>query len=82
MNEVATILAYKHSKEQADNFIRFIEITQDLISLDDHMEEEMKFYVSLKSRISFTDAVLLFLSNKLKANLLTFDKQLERLNKK
>ena len=82
VNEVVTILAYKHSKEQADDFTRFIESNQDLILLDDHAEEEMRFYSSQKARISFTDAALLFWSNKLKANLLTFDKQLERLNKK
>jgi len=82
VNEVVTILAYKHSKEQADSFVRFIESNQDLILLDDILREEIKFYVSLKARVFFTDAALLFLSSKLKAELVTFDKQLKRLNKK
>jgi predicted nucleic acid-binding protein len=82
VSEVTTVLAYKHSKKQADNFIRFIESNRDLILLNDNMEEEMKFYALLKSKISFTDAALMFLSRKLKANLITFDKHLERLNKK
>ena len=81
-SETATVLAYKHSKEQADNFIRFIENNQDVLLLDDSIEEEMGFYTSVSAKISFTDAALVFLSGKLKANLVTFDKQLKKLPRK
>ncbi|MBI2113419.1 MAG: type II toxin-antitoxin system VapC family toxin [Candidatus Wildermuthbacteria bacterium] len=79
VNEVVTVLAYKHSKEQANQFISFIEENQDVKFLDDNLQEEMAFYTSLSSRISFTDAALLLLSKKAKAKIITFDKQLVRL---
>lgn len=82
VNETVTVLAYKHSKEQADNFIAFIENNRDILPFDDGLRDELLFYKSIKARISFTDAALLFLSKKLEAKLVTFDKQLENLSKK
>ncbi len=82
VSEVVTILAYKHSKEQADNFLSFIEYNRDITLLDNSLSDEMMFYKSVQSKISFTDAALLFLVKKLNANLVTFDKQLARIHKK
>jgi predicted nucleic acid-binding protein len=82
VNEVTTILAYKHSKKQADNFLRYIEHNRDLVLLDESLADEIEFYASLQDRVSFTDAALLFLSQKLKASLVTFDKQLKRIAKR
>jgi len=78
--EVVTVLVYKHSKEQANQFILFIEQNQDIKLLDDELAEEIRFYKSLQARISFVDAALLFLSKKLKTKLVTFDQQLQRLS--
>lgn len=79
LNEAATVLAYKHSKEQADQFLNFVEENRDITLMEDSYAEEISFYKSLNAKISFSDAALLLLARKLKANLITFDKQLERL---
>lgn len=81
LNETATILAYKHSKKQADQFLNFVEGNHDINPIEDNSDEEILFYKSFASRISFTDAALLLLTKKLKTNLITFDKQLTRLAK-
>lgn len=80
-NEVITILAYKHSKAQADRFIAFIEGNRDIALMNDDTIDELTFYKSLAAKISFTDAALLLFSGKLKAKLITLDKQLERLSR-
>ena len=81
-SEVITVLAYKHSKKQADNFIAFIENNRTILLFDDNFRDELSFYKLMRAKVSFTDAALLFLSKKLEAKLVTFDKQLERLSKK
>jgi predicted nucleic acid-binding protein len=80
LNEVATVLAYKHSKEQADQFLNFIEQNSSITVLQDNATEEISFYKSLKAKISFTDATLLLFSKQAKTKLITFDKQLEHLS--
>ncbi len=82
ITEVTTILAYKHSKAQADAFLEYIEGNRDIVLLDDMLQEETSFFRTLVQRISFTDAALVFLSKKLKTPLITFDRQLERIAKK
>ena len=77
--EVVTILAYKHSKKQADQFLDFAVQNSRIILMEDNSGKEISFYKSLKARVSFTDAALLLLSEETKAKLITFDKQLERL---
>ena len=80
--EVATILAYKHSKEQADRFLKYVGGNRDIVLLDDVLQDEMIFFQTLTQKISFTDAALVFLSKKLNARLVTFDQQLGRIAKK
>ena len=82
LNEVATVLAYKHSKKQANQFLSFIEENHDINLLEDSSTEEISFYQSQSARISFSDAALLLLTGKLSVNFITFDKQLERLARK
>ena len=82
LNEVTTILAYKHSKRQADQFLDFIEENPSINLLHDSVSEEMIFYKTLQARLSFTDAALLLFSKTTKAELLTFDKQLQRFAKR
>lgn len=78
-HEVITILAYKHSKKQADQFISFLESSGDIEYIDGDIVEEMRFYQRINARISCTDAALLFHAKTLKLNLVTFDKQLKGL---
>ena len=80
--EVATVLAYRHSKKLADNFIAYIHNNKDFKIINNDALDEMDFYKRLPHKISFVDAALIFLSGKLHAKLVTFDKQLERIVKK
>ena len=80
--EVVTVLAYKHSKHAADNFITYIRDNKDIRIINDDAFDEMDFYTTLPHKISFTDAALLFLSSTRNANLITFDTQLARIAKK
>ncbi len=82
INEVATVIAYKHSKQQANNFLTFIENNSDISIIDDDAKEEALFYKSIPNKISFTDAALVRFSKKLPAEFITFDKQLFRIVKK
>ena len=80
--EVTTILAYKHSKRLADNFIAYARDNRDFTIIDNDALNEMDFYAMTPHRVSFTDSALLFLSRKLDAPLTTFDKQLQRIMKR
>ena len=80
--EVTTILAYKHSKKLADNFIEYIHDNKDLKIINNDTLDEMDFYTTLPHKISFVDAALIFLSGKLDARLITFDKQMRQITKK
>ena len=81
VNETATVLAYKHSKQQAGNFLTYIENNNAITLISDNIGEEIEYYKSLTHKISFTDAALLLLSKKLGTELVTFDKQLARVAK-
>ncbi|TSC80911.1 MAG: hypothetical protein G01um101429_36 [Parcubacteria group bacterium Gr01-1014_29] len=80
--EVLTVLAYKHSKRLADNFIAYAQDNRDLNIINNNALDEMDFYITIPEKISFVDTALIFLSNKLDVPLITFDKQLERIAKK
>ena len=82
ITEVATVLAYKHSKQLADNFIAYAHDNRDLAIINNDALDEMGFYSMVPHKISFVDASLIFLSGKLRATLVTFDRQLERIAKK
>ena len=80
--EVTTILAYKHSKKLADNFIAYVRNNKDIKIINNEARDEMDFYQTLSHKISFADAALIFLAGKMEAKLITFDKQLERIAKR
>ena len=76
ITEVATILTYKHSKEQADNFLDYILDNNDIISIDNQIYPEIQFFKSIQYKISFIDISLIFIAKKMNLILLTFDKQI------
>ena len=80
--EVTTILTYKHSKELANNFIAYVRNNKDMSIIANDTLDEMDFYTALPYKLSFMDSSLIFLSRKLGATLVTFDKQLERIKRK
>lgn len=82
VNEVTTVLAYKHSKEQADAFLDFLHASSNVTLIDNRIEEEIDFYQSQTTRASFTDCALVYLAHQLKSDLVTFDRQQKALLRK
>lgn len=82
INETATVLAYKHSKHQADTFLGFLQESSNVILFADQIEDEVDYYQSHATRISFTDSALVYLAKHLSADLVTFDKQQATFSKK
>jgi len=80
--EVTTVLAYKHSKKQADNFLEYIEYNKDIILFENELKSEIDFYKKVNRKVSFVDVSLVFLAKKLNLNLITFDSQMISLAKK
>ncbi len=80
--EVASVLTYKHSKKQANNFLDYIEDNKDIILLENELKPEMEFFKKIDKKVSFVDISLIFLSKKLDLNLITFDSQMISLAKK
>ncbi len=82
ISEVATILAYKHSKEQADKFLEYIQENSDIVIFENQTIAEMGFFQRTRERISFTDAALIYIAQAFALTLITFDRQMARLIKK
>lgn len=82
MNEVVTVLTYKHTLAHAKAFLAYLTQNEQIVIVGDDAVAEMVFFETLAARISFTDAALLHLAQKLPAELITFDTQLKRLYKK
>lgn len=76
IEEVATVLTYKHSREQSDNFIKFIISNADIEFVEYEFDSLLNFHLKHKHKISLTDSSLLFLSDRSKFELISFDKQL------
>lgn len=82
IQEVTTVLTYKFWKQKADLFIDDIMNSNNILILQSDTFEEMKFFKTINSKMSFTDISLLYLSIKQDSLLITFDKQLLNLYKK
>ena len=80
--EVTSVLTYKHSKKQANNFLDYIEDNEDIILFENELKPEMEFFRKIDQKISFVDISLVFLSKKLNLDLITFDSQMISLAKK
>lgn len=80
--EVASVLTYKHSKKQANNFLDYIEDNKDIILLENELKSEIEFFKKIDKKVSFVDISLIFLSKRLDLNLITFDSQMISLAKK
>ncbi len=80
--EVSTVLAYKHSKKQADEFLEFIVDNEDIILINNEIKGEVDYYKKIKSKISFADSSIIYLAQRFNLYLLTFDKQIISIAKK
>jgi predicted nucleic acid-binding protein len=82
LNETASVLTYKHSREQADAFLSYIACVDNLETVESIIHTETDAFLSHAHRISFTDSTLLHLAKHMKASLITFDEQLARFARK
>lgn len=75
-SETVTVLTYKHSKKQAEAFIDFVKSDVRIIFLNDDLVSELDFYKTVRRRISFADASLIYLARTRGVSVVSFDKQL------
>ncbi len=80
MEEVVTVLTYKHSREQSDNFIKFIISNSDIDFIDYDFKNVLSFHLNHSHKISLTDSSLIFLSKKNNTKIYSFDKKLVSLS--
>lgn len=77
--EVATVLTYRHSKEQAKKFISFLHSEVRILLTDSMIEEDIKAFLHVSQRISFTDISVVHMAKRYNLTLMTFDKQQQAL---
>lgn len=80
--EVCNVLCAKAGKKAADHFLSDISNSNKISIINDDVLDEIRRFLSISEKLSFTDTSLLLLSEKETAELITFDKQLLRLYKK
>jgi len=81
-NELATVFAYSHSKELADEFVQTAINNQQIKIVDNSFPKEALYFLSFNTKMSFTDYSLACLAKNNGYQLITFDKQLEKFFKK
>jgi len=82
IQETATVLAYKLGQKAAVKFLNDIEDAANIVVPLIDIRKEMASFISIKKKISFTDAVLVGLAKTMSAKLITFDSQMLALFKK
>jgi len=76
INEVSTVLTYKWNKEIANSFLNFIKNNNDIFIENDNILDEIDFFISNDSKISFTDLSIIKIAKDYLLDLITFDKQM------
>lgn len=78
IEETASILTYRFSKSQADEFIRFIMNDVRVVVVDSMAESDMATFLKTQKKISFADISVMSLASRMGLRLITFDKQMDR----
>lgn len=76
--EVATVLTYRHSKSQADNFVRFLSGDARCVIMESRSSEDSAAFLRSDTKMSFADIAVIEYARSLGATLVTFDKQMKR----
>ena len=76
--EVGTVLTYRHSKQQADNFIHFVSDDARCVVIESRSSEDIVAFLNGDTRMSFADIAVLECARSLSATLITFDKEMKR----
>lgn len=82
ISEVVSVLTYKHSYKQAENFLKHINKRNDVFFYENQIDEEVQHFLKIRQKISLTDSSIIYITKKTKSELATFDKQLERIYRK
>jgi len=82
VQEVCSIFSIRFWKDKADNFIKFLKTTENIILVNNDIINDMDMYLKYNDKISFTDISLISTAKLYSADLITFDKQLLKLYKK
>ena len=79
LSEVATTLAYKHSKQQADKFLQFVTEDERCSLIDNRHTTDVPAFLTYTQRISFADIAIIESAVSFEATLITFDKQMKKM---
>jgi predicted nucleic acid-binding protein len=82
LNEVCTVLVYKHSKRQSDLFLEFLEGNVDILRVNNDWDVDIKAFRSIDEKISFTDMSVIQMAISSNLALVTFDLQMKRVYRK
>lgn len=75
-SETASVLTYKHSKEQANQFLRFVFESPRVVSYQNQLRPEADFFLGFSRRLSFADYSVLHIARTESCPLITFDAQM------
>src|ERR1700722_3749283 len=76
IQETATVLTYKFGQAMAVIFLKDLENAANIVIPAVDVKTDIKNFIAIKKKISFTDAVLVGLAKEMNANLVTFDRQM------
>jgi len=79
--EVATVLTYKGSKEQANLFLEYLDNNRDIIKINNDYDLDMRAFRNMDRIISFADISIVSIAIENNLALVTFDKQMKSLYK-
>lgn len=74
--EIVTTITYKHSKQLADKFVKFINWWHFVNFVDISKDEVSNIRLKLNQKISYFDVLIIALWLKYRVEIITFDKQL------
>lgn len=74
--ETASVLTYKHFKQQANKFLQFISESPRIVPYQNQFRPEAEFFMRFNRRLSFADYAVLYISRAENCPLVTFDSQM------
>ena len=78
IEETASMLAYKHSKQHADTFVSFIARHPRCTIADSNARIDIEMFLQTSLRISFADISIIALSLLTRSELVTFDAEMQK----
>ena len=76
IQETATVLTYKCGTDIAYSFLADVAVAERIIIPPPDIQTDIKMFIALKRKISFTDASLIALAKQRGAQIITFDREI------